>query len=424
MAEQTGSIRFLMRGNILVLTVSRVIWSMSNSIVYPYLSLYILELEGSKPVIGLVNALGGLAGLFLYPVGGYIADKSGRARLVGLATFLYASSFLLFIFAPSWQWLAVGIAYQQIVLFYMPALNAIMADSIPVGARGRVLSLTMAIPEAVRILIPYIGGWLIVVYTLRPAMRLGYALSFAMAIVVAFMRFRYLKETIENGSGIGWDVPRIFRESYGDIFASIRWVLGNLRGYAVMAVLLIFISSIVQPFWIVYANEVIGLSTYDWVAILLVSGVVKTAVSMAVGGLVDRLGARKCMLVALVLAIPTVVAFTLARSFDQALVVYMSLVVSNAFLWIASNVLLADTIPRATRGRVMATLGQGIGVGISGGGYAQGFLLFIPATIGSFVGGYIYESSPSLPWLIQATVLALGMALVFAFVREPEMREA
>jgi MFS family permease len=139
---------------------------------------------------------------------------------------------------------------------------------------------------------------------------------------------------------------------------------------------------------------------------------------------VDRLGAKKCMLVALVLATPTVVAFTLSRSFDQALVVCISLVVSNAFLRIASNVLLADTIPRSSRGRVMATLGQGIGVGISGGGYAQGFLLFIPATIGSFVGRYIYESSPSLPWLIQAAVLALGMALVFAFVREPGRREA
>lgn len=228
----------------------------------------------------------------------------------------------------------------------------------------------MAIPEAVCILIPYIGGWLIAVYTLRLAMRLGYTLSFAMAIVVVFMRFRYLKETIENGSGIGWDVPRIFRGSCGDIFASIRWVLGNLRGYTVMAVLLIFISSIVQPFWIVYANEVIGLSAYDWGVILLVSGVVKTAVSMAVGGLVDRLGARKCLLAAIVMAIPTVVAFTLAQSFDQTLVVYISLVVSNAFFWIASNVLLADTIPRAIRGRVMATLGQGIGVGIGGGGYA------------------------------------------------------
>ena len=124
------------------------------------------------------------------------------------------------------------------------------------------------------------------------------------------------------------------------------------------------------------------------------SGVVKTAVSMVVGSFMDRLGARKCMLAAIVMAIPTVVAFTLARSFDQTLVVYISLVVSNAFLWIASNVLLADTILRATRGRVMAPLGQGIGVGISGGGYAHGFLLFIPATIGSFVGGVHLRVEP------------------------------
>jgi hypothetical protein len=49
-----------------------------------------------------------------------------------------------------------------------------MADSIPVGARGRIFFLTMVIPEAVRIFIPYMGGWLIVTYTLQPAMRIGY----------------------------------------------------------------------------------------------------------------------------------------------------------------------------------------------------------------------------------------------------------
>ncbi len=413
-----------MRGNILILTVSRVIWSMSNSIVYPYQSLYVLELGGSKPIIGLVNAIGGLAGFLLYPVGGYIADKSGRAKLVGLSTFLYASSFLIFIFAPSWQWLAFGIAYQQIVLFYMPALNAIMADSIPVGTRGKILSITIAIPEAVRILIPYIGGWLIAVYTLGPAMRLGYALSFVMAFLVAFIRFRYLKETIENGNSIGWDIPKILKESYSEIFASTHWVFSHLRGYAVMAVLLALINAVVQPFWIVQANEVKGLSAYDWGIILLISGLVRTAVSMVVGSLVDRLGPRRCILIALVMAIPTVAAFAFARSFNQALLVYIVLVVSDAFLWIASNVLLADTIPRNVRGRVMATLGQGIGVGISGGGYAHGFLLFIPSIIGSFLGGYIYQSNPFLPWLLQAAIMTLSILLVFILVREPEKAEA
>jgi hypothetical protein len=41
-----------MKGNILVLTVSRVIWSVSDSIVYPYLSLYILELGAASPRSG------------------------------------------------------------------------------------------------------------------------------------------------------------------------------------------------------------------------------------------------------------------------------------------------------------------------------------------------------------------------------------
>lgn len=252
-----------MKGNVLVLTVSRVIWSVSGSIVYPYLSLYFLELGGTKPQIGLVNALAGLVGMFLFPVGGYIADKSGRAKLIGVATFLYATSFFFFILAPNWQWLAVGMAYQQLVLFYMPAMNAIMADSIPVGARGKILSLTMVLPEAVRIFTPYVGGWLISVYTLQPAMRLGYTLSFFIGALVALMRFKYLKETVENGSDIGKDISGIFRESYADIVKSTRWVLSNLRGYAIIAMFLTFVNAIVMPFWIIYAMDVIGLSEYS-----------------------------------------------------------------------------------------------------------------------------------------------------------------
>ncbi len=423
MAQKTDSLRTLLRGNILVLTVSRVIWSVSGSIVYPYMSLYILELGGSKPQVGLVNAVAGIAGMFLYPVGGYIADKSGRAKLVGISTFLYASSFLLFIFAPSWQWLAVGMAYQQLVLFYMPALNAIMADSIPVGARGRILSITMVIPEAVRIFIPYIGGWLIAVYALQSAMRIGYALSFVLAVVVAYIRLRYLKETIEDGSGIGRDVVSIFRESYRDILGSIRWVLKNLRGYVLVTIFLTFINAIVQPFWIVYGKEVIGLSEYAWGSILLIAGLTKTLFSVGVGNLVDRWGPKKCMLIGFGVAIPALGAFILSSSFAQTAAVYVVLVLSNAFIWISTNVLLADTIPRSTRGRVMATLGQGIGVGVGGGGYARGFLLFIPATLGSILGGYIYEFNPSLPWLTQATILALSMILTLLLVKEPEEAE-
>lgn len=141
------------------------------------------------------------------------------------------------------------------------------------------------------------------------------------------------------------------------------------------------------------------------------------------GNLVDRWGTKKCMIIGFGIAVPSIGAFILSQKFIQTAAVYIILVLSNAFIWISTNVLLADTIPRSTRGRVMATLGQGIGVGVDGGGCARGFLLFIPATLGSIMGGYIYEFSPSFPWMIQASILTLSMILTLLLVRKPERAE-
>ena len=63
------SLRSIMKGNVLVLTVSRVLWSMSDSLAWPYLSLYILSLGGTATTVGFVNAIGTMAACVLYPIG-------------------------------------------------------------------------------------------------------------------------------------------------------------------------------------------------------------------------------------------------------------------------------------------------------------------------------------------------------------------
>lgn len=418
------SLRSIMKGNVLVLTVSRVLWSMSDSLAWPYLSLYILSLGGTATTVGFVNAVGTMAACVFYPIGGYIADKAGRARLVGMATLLYVTSFVVFALANSWEWLAFAYAYQQVVLFYMPALNAIMADSIPVGARGRIYAVTVSIPNAVRIITPYLGGYLIAVYTLQPAMRLSYTLSFCIGAVVAFIRLRYLKETITNGEKIGKNVPKILFEGYKNVFTSLRWVVSNMPGYAGMAILLSCIGSLVMPFWIIYAQNIIGISAYSWGVVLLIGGLINTLSSLVVGGLVDRIGVRKCMITAFVLSIPPMFLFTLAQDFYQVVAIWAILMVASSFLWISSSVFLADAIPRSMRGRVMSGVGQGVSFGITGVGYASGFLLFIPMTIGSVISGYIYNYNPAYPWYIQSVLLTVGLIICILFIKNPERPEA
>ena len=67
----------------LVLTLSRVIWSMNDTNIDTYISSYMQALGATVPQIGWINALGNLGSMILYPIGGYIADKSGRVRIVG-----------------------------------------------------------------------------------------------------------------------------------------------------------------------------------------------------------------------------------------------------------------------------------------------------------------------------------------------------
>jgi DHA1 family tetracycline resistance protein-like MFS transporter len=397
---------------------------MSDTIVYPYMSLFILALGGSKNTIGDIYFWGSIAACLLYPIGGYIADRAGRARLVGMATLLYVTSFLIFASAPTWGWVAMAFAYQQIVLFYMPALNAIMADSIPVGGRGRIYSFTIAIPEAVRIITPYFGGYLIAVLTLDPAMRLGYSMSFVIGIFVAFIRLRYLKETITTQEPIGIDVVKIFREGYSNVFTSIRWVFSNIRGYMFTTMLLAVIGSIVMPFWVVYATEVIRMTPYEWGIVLLIGGITKTILSLfIIGNLVDKLGSRKCMIISFIISIPSMTLFIYSQTFLSTIPIYMALIASSSLMWVASSVYLANTIPRSSRGRIMAGVGSGMSVGVTGGGYSSGFIVFIPMAIGSKLGGLIYTYNPAYPWYIQSTFLAVGLILCILLIKDPVKAE-
>jgi MFS family permease len=416
-------LRDVIKGNVLVLTVSSVLWSISDTITYAYLSLYILSLGGSYVTIGVVNSIAAISAIVLYPVGGYIADKAGRAKLIGLSTLLYTSSYALFAIANTWQVVAIAMVYQQMVLFYMPAINALMADSIPVGARGRIYALTVGFPEAVRVVTPYLGGYLIALLTLQPAMRVGYTIGFALGWVVTFIRLRYLKETLNTTEPIGRDLPKIFKESYKGAFSSIRWMFKNIRGYVAVAIIIAFTGNFVMPFWIVYAQQVKGLTPYEWGIILLLSGTTRAISSLLIGGLIDKLGAKRCMLIGFALTIPSLILFVNANGFLQMAPIYLVLVLGSTFSWIASSVLLANTIPKQLRGRIMSGIGQGLGLGVSGGGYASGFLLFIPLSLGALVAGYIFAYNSTLPWLLLSGSLAVAMTITFLFVKEPPKAE-
>jgi MFS family permease len=433
-SEQRGRSPFwFLTGNIRVLVVCRVLWSFSTSIVYPFFSLYILALGGTPSQIGLINSLGIISGMFLYPVGGYIADKMGRVKLVGFSTYAYALSHLLFVFANNWQAVAVGQFLSHLFLFYSPAMNALQADSLPPGVRGRGFATIMAIPGSVRIIAPYIGGWVIASYGggdlgMIRAVRLCWGVAFLVGILVATIRLKFLRETIPEEEVTERlslnDLPRIVKESYASIFDSLKWMDSSLRGIVIVEIVSSLFVAMTAPFWVVFAKQVIGLEPVQWGSILLMSGAVGIVLAFPMGSLVDRVGPRRVILLSMGLAPVAIFLYLFSGGFYGVAAILCAMSLINGMLMPAFSTLIANLIPRNRRGRLYSLLGER-GVMFSYGNFwGGGFLLFPAAAIGSFIGGYVYEMNNTWPWIILAVATTANFLLAVRYIKEPENAES
>ncbi|MBD3171441.1 MFS transporter [Candidatus Bathyarchaeota archaeon] len=430
--EEKGMFWFI-QGNVKVLMICRVLWSWSTSIVYPYFSFYVIALGGGSKEIGLISSLGILAGMFLYPVGGFLADKAGRVKLIGYSTVFYAFAHIFFVIAPSWQWLAVGQFLSQFLLFYVPAMNALSSDSLPPDVRGKGFAIMMAVPGAIRILSPYMGGLLIEYFqntmavsediALIRAVKLAWSIAFLTGLLVAYLRLRYLDETISADESERYslkDAFNVFKEAYKSIWESIKWMDKSLRTIVVIEVIAAFFVALSAPFWSVYAREIVGITYSDWGDINLISGVVALIFALPMGQIVDMWGAKRSVLIGMLTAPVVFFLYQYSTSFWHVALALIIIALCNKIMIPGFSTLIANMIPRERRGRLYSLLGER-GVSISWGNFwGGGFLIFPAAAAGAWAGGQIYAIDPNLVWQITSLALLVSALLVIFFVDEPE----
>ena len=430
--EKKGMFWFI-QGNIKTLIICRLLWSLSTSIVYPYFSFYIKALGGSPADIGFISSIGILAGMFLYPVGGFLADKSGRVKLIGYSTVLYAFAHIFFVIANDWKMLAIGQFLSQLLLFYMPAMNALSSDSLPPGVRGKGFAIMMAVPQALRIIAPVIGGRLIAYYqvtsglseelALIQAVKLAWMVAFVTGLVVAWLRLKYLTETVEDddSESYSWgDTLTVLKLSYLSIIESVKWMDKSLKIIVVIEMIAAFFVALSAPFWSLFARDLGGLSVVQWGDVNLWSGVVALIFALPLGTAVDRWGAKKSVMAGMIVAPFIIYLFQYTRGFLAVTGIITMIALCNKIMIPGFSTLIANMIPRDRRGRLYSLLGER-GVQISWGNFwGGGFFIFPPAALGAWIGGQVYAYSPTLVWQITSVALFVCALMVQFLVKEPE----
>ena len=398
-------------------------------ITFPYFSLYIRTLGGSTVDIGLVNTFRPLAALFIYPIAGYLSDRYSRVKTIVVAGYISAALYLIFMLAPDWRFLAIGNFLMGLMVFIFPAMNALMADSLPPQQRGIGYSLWLLFPSVVGILSPFVGGYLITVLGVEQAMRVLYGWTILTGVGISTMYLKFLRE---HRMGTKPSIPgregfRVVLDAYRDMFDVLRWLPRSLKAFTLMLMLSFFVNNIVTPYWVVYAVGRIGLNELQWGTVLLVAAIVNVSLLVPAGMIVDRFGVKKILSFALALSFVPTFLYPFSHSFIETIFLFVVMTIANVFLSSGAPAFMAHSVPTDKRGRVMAALGQGmlfVNTRGGSGGPGMGAVLAIPSVLGSFLGGFVYTYNSTLPWILLAVSMIINTLISIFFLASPDKTPA
>ncbi len=412
---------FLRNRNIIVLISCRIIWGLTQALFMSYFSLFTLAQEGVTPeMLGLIVSLRAVGTVIISPIAGFLADSLGRKKMILAGTSLHAISYLFYLAAKDYRMILVGSLVEGLAVIHFPALQAITQDSLAQSERGLGLSATTGLQALPSLVSPFVGGILYESRGIDAGMRIGFILAFLAGLTVAFIRFKFLNETVSRPTEKSEDrsLISIFVNSYRDMFSILK-EYKELRGLIILSAVDTFFASIAAPFWVVYATGVIGISKLEWGIIQSLVAGVNVAVLLFSGGFADRLGKKKVMLINILMAPIVTISFIFCQNFYQVLLFNSVLTIQNAFTMPAASALQADIVPKRSRGRAIAALGWQPIV-ISLGAVSQGFFKFPPYFVGSLLSGVVYSMDLSLPWILLAGGYITELVVCYFLIKEPK----
>jgi MFS family permease len=384
---------------------------------FPYRSLFILELGATKELLGLLLMLETLGQIIFQLTGGILADRLGRRRVIVYSSFFRIASPIIYLFSTHWTHLAPGMILNSAAMLGMPAINALIAESLPQKSRGAGYATYRMVTWMPMIVTSLLGGILMDYYGIIQGVQLCLIASLIVSIVSAFLRWKFITETLEttvikpeNVIAQQFSFKDRLVQQLGTIPRSV-WILilvSSLSGFAMRSVF---------SFMVVYSVEIVGLTKTEWGVIGTVVSLISTALTIPTGMLTDRIGRKPCIIISRILSPLSTLGFTFATNFWQLGVVRVVGGVARGFgglVWGAMGgpvwqALVADVTPSKSRGKIMGMMGS---------------ITAIASTPASWVGGYMYDNiSPNLPFQTSFVLDILGTIIFIAFLKEPKKSE-
>ncbi|MFX1598515.1 MAG: MFS transporter, partial [Promethearchaeota archaeon] len=429
----------LFTGNYLILVLSWILMDFAGELPNTYYSDYVVTLSGGDQyfgsvILGIITLVSFLCLASVQFLGGYMADKYGRRKLIVMLTFGVAFSYIFYAFAPSWHFILIGAAIQNLVLLYQPALLAMMADSVPPEKRGTGFSILNLIASVATTPAPIVALMLVGAFGSLIGMRIAYSVVVLFYTMAAIIRMR-LTESMENVETMNFrEAIRSYPKAMKEGIRVWRVVPRSTVFLLIASIIFRFAFSMAMTLFLVYAfyelqiggtpnpmlrpedDPALQLARIQWGYISIALFISMIILSLPIGKMIDKIGRKKPLIISGLTIIPSVLLFVYGNYpllLNNVMIHLTIAIILFGFVQLlgfaASQAWFADLVPQEQRGKVMGSMN---------------FFSYIFMAIGGLAGGVFYGYvSPQLPFLLMPVLIVPAMLLVAFKVHETGKEE-
>ena len=371
-----------------VIVLARFIDALGGTILFPFFALYITERFGvGMAEAGVLLGMSSLFGLFGSMVGGALADRFGRRRLIVFGLVLSALSSLLFGLANDFN-----ILYPLVIVVGLlsslayPAHDAMLADILPEKKRQEGFGILRVVFNYAWIFGTALGGFI--------ASRSFFALFVTdciLSCVVAALIYRLLPETKPTSRADAQEERSLWQTVIG-----YRIVLRDLVfvGYVLACILAMLIYQQQYSTLSVYMRDVHNIDSKGYGLILSITGLEVVLFQFWISRTIRRYAPFLIMMLGTTFFAIGIIMYGLVSSFSMFMVAAIIVCIGEMLFFPTSQALVANFAPEDMRGRYMAV---------------SGLTWSIPATIGPGAAGYILDNTnPSSLWYIGGIVCVIA----------------
>ena len=376
--------------------------------------LYLLEVLNVSPIIiGFLATIQNTSRILFQLPGGMLADKIGRKKVIVLGTALRVISPIFLYFANSWYWVVPGIVVNACASIYMPAFNAIIAESLPQDKKGAGFGAYRFMTGIPGIFMPVVSGYYLDIMGLERGVKTGLLMFIGAATIATLVRQIFLTETLVTDVSKEEEIAEA-KERVG-LIETFRQQPRTVWAMLAVTIITGFAMRMTWTFLSIYAVNVVDLTMAQYGMLQSVAMFISVPLYLVSGVVADRTSRKNLILMARGLGPFDSLSLFLFNDYRQLLGAYSVIGVAQGIgggrlrtggfmggpAW---NSLITDLVPAKDRGKVLGLMGT-----VSG-------LLGLP---GAMIGGYVYDKNPSLLLISGSLLEALAIPIIIFFLKDP-----